>query len=247
MSLIGHDPLYDAPLLVRKEFAYRGKKYVAIRHKGGRVELYRGAGSDGIETFLGYARRSAGKIDRIAISLVEDKLDTGALEARMYLTDESKSHAHELGGGRASYVSNVRLGPDKGRWGTVTYLRHFVGREKEHVVAGSVTYPFYTKIGEPVAAHHYRKRVGHEAVAHREAKREATAQRTGGPETFEAIATGHGRWTGASIKGLMATIDRERPAGSVTIRGEFTSDGTWHHGHGGRVVAVRDGRGWVVY
>jgi hypothetical protein len=75
-------------------------------------------------------------------------------------------------------------------------------------------------------------------------------------ETFEAVAA-HRRWKGATVRGLMATVDRELPfqrgsTVSVLIRGEYTSDGTWHPDHGGRAVASRQGGnrgkdGWFLY
>ena len=102
-----------------------------------------------------------------------------------------------------------------------------------------------------------------EAILNRAKRTRATYQRraSGAAETFRAVATGHrgdtlGTWTGPSMQGLMATVDHALPltkAWSVTIRGEYTSDGTWHPNHGGRVVASREagpdrGRGgWITY
>ena len=65
-------------------------------------------------------------------------------------------------------------------------------------------------------------------------------------ETYEAVAVGHrgnelGRWQGENVKSLMQLADEEAPtAFSVTIRGEYTSDGTRWRNHGGRVVATRE-------
>ncbi len=87
----------------------------------------------------------------------------------------------------------------------------------------------------------------------RRSARERVRQRR---ETFEAVATGSagrhlGRWEGSTIKSVMATVDRELPfqrasAISVTIRGQYTSDGQFWKNHGGRIVATREsgsGRG----
>jgi hypothetical protein len=41
--------------LRRVDFKHRGRNYHAIRFNGGRVELYRAAGKDGIERFIRYA------------------------------------------------------------------------------------------------------------------------------------------------------------------------------------------------
>ena len=102
-----------------------------------------------------------------------------------------------------------------------------------------------------------------EALLNRARRNRATYQRraSSASETFRAVATSHrgdtlGAWTGPSVQGLIATVDHALPltkAWSVTIRGEYTSDGTWHANHGGRVVASREagpdrGRGgWITY
>lgn len=102
-----------------------------------------------------------------------------------------------------------------------------------------------------------------EVLLSRTRRQQATYQRraTGAPETFRAVASDHrgrtlGTWTGATVQGLMGKVDHELPLAkswSVVLRGEYTSDGAWHQGHGGRVVAVREagpGRGqggWIIY
>lgn len=102
-----------------------------------------------------------------------------------------------------------------------------------------------------------------EALLRRTQRARTTYQRraTGAPETFRAVAVDHrgsvlGTWTGPTVQGLMATVDHTIPlekAWSVTIRGEYTSDGAWHSDHGGRMVASRErgpnrGRGgWITY
>src|SRR3990172_1810389 len=64
-----HDRRSDA--MIRHEFTHLGRHYVAIRHKQGRVELYRV--DEGLEMFVRYAAPSKGKIDLKAISLCADK------------------------------------------------------------------------------------------------------------------------------------------------------------------------------
>lgn len=172
MSLIGRDPLHDAPKLVRKEFTYRGRKYVAIRFRGGRVELYRAAGSDGIETWLGYARVSGGPLDRIAIGLVEDKLDPAAIEARMLLT-----HGTITSRRMGTEYSNIRMGESVGRWGGVEYERRssasdgLGGRVRSFTSRASI--PLYSELGEPVRERDYRPRTGRDALAYRDERRRA--------------------------------------------------------------------------
>ena len=90
-------------------------------------------------------------------------------------------------------------------------------------------------------------------------KGEPVELRPGHAEGFMATATDHlGRtiatWVGTSIRGLMASVDREKPfsrTSGVMVRGEYTSDGTWHKNYGGRMVASREARnpgrdGWHV-
>ena len=79
-------------------------------------------------------------------------------------------------------------------------------------------------------------------------------------ESFEARAIGHygsviKTWVGTNVRSLMGTVDAELPlekAWEVSIRGEYTSDGSYHPDHGGRVVATRSRGGfrghggWIV-
>lgn len=92
------------------EFTYRGRPYVAIRYRGGKVELYRAAGADGIEAWMRYAVRGRSGIDRLATELLEDELDPAAVHARMLLLE---------GDGSNPYVRNVRMGPAYREWGSV--------------------------------------------------------------------------------------------------------------------------------
>jgi len=104
MSLLIEGP--KPARLRRVEFTYRGRKFVAIRYRGGRVELYQTV--DGIETFLRYARKSAGTVDRIAIGHVEDRLDPAAIQARSKLVHDPKA----------------TMGAAWGHWGAVEYTEH---------------------------------------------------------------------------------------------------------------------------
>ena len=140
MSLIGKTP--DAPRLMRKEFSYRGKRYVAIRFRGGRVELYRV--DDGLEQFVHYARKSGGRLDRIAIGLVEDKLDPAAIEARMLLANE-----------KVQGYSDVRMSEPWGHWGGVEYTHHPTGFPKSF--RGRASLRLYNEIGEARAGDYGRR------------------------------------------------------------------------------------------
>jgi hypothetical protein len=119
---------------------------------------------------------------------------------------------------KRSYASRSKSGGAKRR--TLTRLRHVraVKRRGHGVMRSGVTPRTYTK---------------------------------GGNEKFTASAFGHrgnalGKWTAPSIVGAMTQANESAPVGvEVTIRGEFTSDGT-HHGLGkGRVVAVRENGRWI--
>ena len=96
-------------VLLRVEFAYRGRKYVAIRFRGGRPELYRVEKDGFTETFLRYARRSLGGADERAVEMVEDRLDVAATTARDLLAGHYPEHR----------ARDVRLGPACGEWGSV--------------------------------------------------------------------------------------------------------------------------------
>jgi hypothetical protein len=92
--------------------------------------------------------------------------------------------------------------------------------------------------------------------------RAARMARKKGPETFKATVVNHlgrvlGEYEGKNVQALMALVDAAHPFSPtssvrVTIRGQFTSIGYYHPGHGGRMVASREagggrGRGgWVV-
>ena len=72
-------------------------------------------------------------------------------------------------------------------------------------------------------------------------------------ESFTARAVGHtgrvlGSVTSTSVDGAMQKADRELPdAWEVTVRGEYTSDGTHHGPGGGRSMAVKEGGKWRRY
>jgi hypothetical protein len=108
--------------LRRVEFVHRGRKYVAIRFCGGRVELYRVESDDFTETFLRYATKRIGGLDEAAVLCVEDELDPAALLARDMLADRYPKHV----------VRNVRMGVSAGEWGSVVadYTDPKTGRER---------------------------------------------------------------------------------------------------------------------
>ena len=86
--------------------------------------------------------------------------------------------------------------------------------------------------------------------------RKAALRKTIKRETFEAVASNYrGKvWSkvGPTWKGLMADADHELKLGPgrdvrVSIRGEYTSDGSYWKNHGGRVVAAFESGRWMVY
>lgn len=67
-------------------------------------------------------------------------------------------------------------------------------------------------------------------------------------ESFTAICnhTGKVLGTAATVQSAMDRADVAKPRGGVTVRGEYTSDGT-HWGPGqGRVLATREDTRWLV-
>jgi hypothetical protein len=72
-------------------------------------------------------------------------------------------------------------------------------------------------------------------------------------ESFTAKAVGHtgrvlGSVTSSSIQGAIEKADRELPADAeITVRGEYTSDGTHYGPGGGRAVAVKESGKWRRY
>jgi hypothetical protein len=109
----------NAPKLQRVAFVHAGRKYVAIRFRGGRVELYWVDPSDGIEMFLRYARPSRANVDRKAIRMLSDVLDPAACEAGAVLR-----------GAYGDKVRNVRVlsSPACGPFGTLVFERLYPWR-----------------------------------------------------------------------------------------------------------------------
>jgi len=73
-------------------------------------------------------------------------------------------------------------------------------------------------------------------------------------DQYVAVAVDHrgrlvGTYKGATVKGLMATVDEKVPTSTtnVDIRSNFTGDGTYWGEGGGSVMASRDWRGWRVH
>ena len=109
-----------AATIRRETFTHRGREYVAIRFRGGRVELYRVECDGYTETFMRYAIPRNGGLDDAAIWAVQDHLDVAAKMARDLLL------------GLYSTARNVRLGPSAGEWGSVVadYTDPQSGRER---------------------------------------------------------------------------------------------------------------------
>lgn len=98
----------NGPKTIRATFTHRGRKYAAVRFRGGRAELY-SVGKDGwTETFLRYAAPRAGALDVAAIEAADDRLDDAAIQARSLLR-----------GSYGTAARNVRFGEPCGAWGSV--------------------------------------------------------------------------------------------------------------------------------
>jgi hypothetical protein len=57
----------------RKELNYRKRRYVAVRYRGGRIELYRVA-RNSPEMFMRYANAARGGLDELAVERLRDEL-----------------------------------------------------------------------------------------------------------------------------------------------------------------------------
>jgi hypothetical protein len=116
--------------LHRVEFVHRGRRYVAVRFRGGRVELYRVERDGSTETFVRYATRRLGGVDEAAVEVIEDRLDPAAMLARDLLAERYPPHV----------ARNVRMGPACGEWGSVLcdYTDPHTGRDSPFPLYASI-------------------------------------------------------------------------------------------------------------